>query len=445
MKIKKESNKKLSLVTPDSRVSIMSFAMGAFFIAILTFAYYAITWRNFFNFQLAIDTCAKPFCDFSTFYYPMGEVIFHTGIPLEGFVYSPFIAILMAVFPPFGFNTSLVLWGILQASVVILYLFLFRRLVPAKLPVQLLFVALTLLSFPLLHNLTWGQVGIITTVLILGALFFYERGQRIAAANLLVIGISFKFFPFIFFVPFIIRRNIRFLLIGAATCVIFLFVVPAILLGVDGMLHFYSALFGTYQNFDWITSNYNSQYFPHVMLRLGKTIGYSIPDYLPFLRGVAYLIAALNIGLIFLVQRAGLRYANLWSFHLLFLTIPFVLNTSWPVDLVYTPFAQALLAWQLTDGERTILETSVTKDGSHQSNWFRRLSPRRVGAFFFLLTSVIISNIVFFNLYHDSQSYGLHGFIFWASLFLLMASYMEFLPLVSQQFYINPNWRRING
>src|SRR3990172_2881381 len=135
----------------------------------------------------------------------------------------------MAAFPPFGLHTALVLWGILQAASIIFYLLLFRRLVPAGLPFQLLFVALTFSSFPLLHTLSWGQVSVFTTVAILGALFFYERGQHLGAAALLAFGISFKFFPFIFFVPFIIRRDIRFLLIAAAACVAFLFVVPGVL------------------------------------------------------------------------------------------------------------------------------------------------------------------------------------------------------------------------
>jgi len=105
---------------------IMRFILGVALIAILLFAYYTFTWQNYFNFQFALDTCTKPFCDFATFYYPMGEAIFHTGLPLKGFVYSPFIAILLAVFPPLGLDASLVLWGILQAIFVILYLLLFR-------------------------------------------------------------------------------------------------------------------------------------------------------------------------------------------------------------------------------------------------------------------------------------------------------------------------------
>jgi hypothetical protein len=68
----------------SSRTYIVPFTIGATVIALLLFAYYTYTWQNYFNFQFALDTCTKPFCDFVTFYYPMGEAIFHTGLPVKG-------------------------------------------------------------------------------------------------------------------------------------------------------------------------------------------------------------------------------------------------------------------------------------------------------------------------------------------------------------------------
>lgn len=414
-----------------SRDHILLFAAGSALIALLIFAYYAWTWRNPAAFRIAIDRCTELFCDFARYYYPMGETIFRTGLPVEGFVYSPFIAILLAMFPPLGLNTSLILWGVLQAASILLYFFLFRWLVPARLPVQLLFVALTLASFPLLHNLAWGQVGLFTTLSILGALVLYERGHRVAAAVLLVFGISFKFSPLIFLVPFVIRRDTRFLLVTAAACGVFLLLVPGTLLGVGGMARFYAALLESYRHFDWVVGSYNSQYFPHVIVRLveaagpavydylvhlAKAAGRNVSDYLVLLRWIAYALMLASLGLIFLVQRARLRHANLWSFHILFLSIPFVHQTSWPVDLIYIPFAQTLLIWQLFYRET-------------EANSRKWTSPGRVSAALFLITSIVISSSVFFNLYRGHfYYYGFYGFIFWADLLLLVATYLELLP-----------------
>ena len=395
------------------------FVVGVVLIALLLFAYYFYTWRNAYNFRAALDTCSKPFCDFATFYYPMGEAIFQTRLPLEGFVYSPFIAILLAVFPPLGLDASLLLWGILQVIFVILYLLLFRQLVPARLPIQLLFVALALSSFPILHNFDWGQVGIFTMVPILGALLFLERDRRAVAAALLAFAASFKFFPIIFLVPFIFRRDIRFLLYAALACGVFLVAVPCLLLGIGGTLNFYSALLDSYRHFDWVSANYNSQHFPHVLLRLMHATGLDASAHLPLLRWTSYGITLLNMGLIFGIQRARLPHADLWSFHLIFLSIPFFLTTSWPVDLVYLPFAQALLAWKVLEGDRAL-------------SWKHPL-PSRIVASLLLLTSIIISNIVFFNFIGDRIVYGSVGFIFWADLLLLIVSYMELLPPALRQ------------
>ena len=411
-----------------------SFGIGIIVILLLLFAYYFYTWRNAYNFRAAMDVCTKPFCDFADYYYPMGESIFQTKLPIEGFVYSPFIAILFAIFPPFGFNASLLLWGILQVIFIILYLFIFRQLVPTRLPVQLLFVALVLSSFPILHNFKWGQVGIIYTVSILGMLLLLERDRRAFAAALLAFAASFKFFPLIFVLPFLFRRDFRFLLYAAIACGTFLIAIPCLLLGIEGTLNFYSTLFDSYRHFDWVMTSYNSQYFPHVMLRLAERTGFdqtlfrlaaspyfSLETPLQILRGITYCILALNAGLVFLAQRARLPNANLWSVHILFLSIPFILPTSWPVDLVYLPFGQALLAWKILEGDKTL-------------SWRHPLPARKVASLL-LLASIVVSNIVFFNLIGDRILYGSVGFIFWSDLLLLIVTYMDLLPSALQNLY----------
>lgn len=415
----------------NEKKRLKGYWIGVASIALL-FAYYAYTWRNAYNFRAAMDVCTKPFCDLADYYYPMGEAIFQTKLPVEGFVYSPFIAILFAVFPPFGFDASLLLWGILQGISVILYLFIFRQLVPARQPTQLLFVALALSSFPLLHNLKWGQVGIFYTVSILGSLVLLERDRRAFAAALLAFAVSFKFLPLIFFLPFSFRRDFRFLLYAGIACGAFLIAVPCLFLGIDGTLNFYSALIDSYRHFDWVMTSYNSQFFPHVMLRLAKGTGFDYAMFrlatsadfnleasLQILRGIAYSIAVLNVGLVFWVQRARLPNANLWSVHILFLSIPFVLPTSWPVDLVYLPFGQALLAWKILEEDKSF-------------SWKHPIPQGKLFSFL-LLVSIVISNIVFYNLFGDRVAYGSVGFIFWADLLLLVVSYMELLSSALQQ------------
>jgi hypothetical protein len=411
-----------------SRGSVKKFAAGAAGIVLLLFAYYALAWRSIAGLPKAYG-CTELFCDFVIYYYPMGEAIFRTGLPVPGFLYSPFIALLLAVFPPLGLTASLVLWGILQVLFVFLYLLLFRRLVPAGLPIQLLFVALVLSSFPLLLNLIGGQVSVFMTVGVLGTLFLNKRGRRAAAAGLLAFAVSFKFFPIIFLAPLAARRDKRFLLLAAAACVVFLFAFPGLLLGGDDTIRFYGALADSFRESGWVVANPHSQYFPHVVLRLAEAMGHDVHAHLPLLHWITYGVAAANMGLLFLVQRARLRHADLWSFQLVFLTIPFVLKTSWPIEFIFLSFTQALLAWRLLEGRQAAPGTDAEGRPSHASAWRERIPHGGAAvAFFLLLASTVLTNIVFFNLFGDPYSYGFYGFLFWADLLLLVALYMELLP-----------------
>jgi hypothetical protein len=398
-----------------SRGRFLWFALGSLGIALLVFTYIAYTWRTIPSFQAAIDTCTRPFCDFTTFYYPMGKTVLHSGTPVEGFMYSPFIALLLAFFSPLAINSSIWLWGILQAGCVVLYLLLFRWLVPAGLRFQLLFVFIALTSFPLWHNLSWGQVGVITTVAILGMLALLERGRRTYAAALVGFAASFKFYPLIFLAPFAFRRDFRFPLLTALACVAFFVLVPGVLMGHSDTLTFYRGLLESFRASDWVVGNYNSQHFPHVLLHLSGELGFATRPYLPLYSIFSFSLAALNLVLVYLVQRAHLLHADLWSVHLLFLSIPFFLKTSWPVDLVYISFAQALLAWQLMEGV-------TPRPGARQKQLLTGV------ILILLVVSIGLSNIVTFILIGNHEAYGFLGFIFWSDLLCLIASYVLLLP-----------------
>ena len=404
-----------------SRGRIIPFAVGASGIVVILFTYHALTWRMFTN---TVDAFTELFSDFVTYYYPMGEAIFRTGLPVEGYLYSPFVAILLAIFPPLGPTVSFVLWGGLQVSFIFLYLFLFRPLVPAGLPVQLLFVTLALSSYPLLLNFIGGSVSVFMMAALLAMLALNVRGHRAAAAGLFAFAVGFKFFPIIFLASFAVGRNTRFLLFLVTACVAFLFVIPSVMLGVGDTLRFYGALSVSFRESDWVVANPHSNYFPHLVLRLAGAAGHDIHAHLPLLSWIAYGFAAANMGLVFLIQRAHLRHSDLWSFLLVFLMLPFVLKTSWPHDFVFLSFGQALLAWRLLEGEKAAPWT-VDKGKRFQAT---RPRTRAAGALFLLLPSMIFSNIVFFNLFGDFSRYGFYGFLFWADLLLLIALYVELLP-----------------
>ena len=417
----------------SSRAGVLTFAAGAAGIAVLLLCYYKLTWDNLTRFNLAIDVWADPFPDFGRYYYPMGEAIFRTGTPIDGFVYSPFPAILLAAFSPLGLSTATIVWVALQVLAIVLYIILIRQLVPARLPLQLLFVALVLSSFPLLHNFKFGQVPIFMTVALLGMLIFYERGRLAVAAVLFAFAVSFKWYPLLFLALFAARGDIRFLLRAAGAGALLLIVVPVVFLGFEQTYRFYDALRIAYGGFDWVLRSYNSQYFPNVIVRLTSTLrGQEISGIsflhvaaLPFLRSIAWAVAIANMALVYRVQRIGIAQANLWSAAVLFLTVPFVLGTSWPVDLVPMPIAQAFLVWAIFNADEAFLT------GDPESEHRSRLSTVQLAASgLMVLSSIALSNIVLFNYVGNYTTYGTFGLVFWADVLLLLAAYLLLLPRI---------------
>jgi hypothetical protein len=410
----------------------LAFAAGALVIAALLLAYYKLTWGSLTAFNLAIDVWADPFPDFGRYYYPMGAAIFRTGMPVEGFVYSPFVAILLAAFSPLGLSTAILFWVGLQVLAIVLYVLLIRRLVPAPLPLQLFFVALTLSSFPLLHNFKFGQVPVFTTVALLGMLVCYERGRMAAAALLFAFAVSFKWYPLIFLALFVARRDWRFLLWAAGAGALFLVVVPVALLGFEQTLRFYEALRGAYGGFGWTATSYNSQYFPHVIVRLVRELWGPAPFARPFLRAyglpvlqvISWAVVAANVALVYRVKRLGLRHANLWSAVALFLSVPFMLGTSWPVDLVPLSFAQAFLVWAILNKDET---TVLPGDGQAEVGP-RPVTLRPALAWALVLLSVVLSNILLFNFIGNRTTYGTFGCVLWADALLLAAVYLLLAP-----------------
>ena len=94
-------------ITRDGR--IVMFTAGTIGMALLLFGYLSLTWGSFAGITKAIYAFSELFSDFVIYYYPMGEAIFQTELPVSGYLYSPFIAILLAIFPLLGQPLSLVL------------------------------------------------------------------------------------------------------------------------------------------------------------------------------------------------------------------------------------------------------------------------------------------------------------------------------------------------
>lgn len=351
----------------------------------------------------------------------MGDSILRDGLPVRGFLYSPFIAILLAVFPPLGLNASLVLWGILQAAAIPVCIMLFYRLTPSQLPIQVLFPVLILLSYPWWLNFFTGNTSSFIMVALLGSLLAIERRHHFIAAALLAFAVSFKFYPAIFLLPFLAGRQLRLAVVVTVACAAVLVVIPGIVLGAGQTIDFYDALLTSFRNTDWVASNPHSQFFPHLAMRLLGITAADAPLMQWIVYVISYSIAAGNLVFVYLVQRARVNHHNLWSFLIVFLTTPFILKTSWPIDFVYLPFAQSVLIWYVAEKQK----------GMGIGSGDTRHHPKsRTTVLCLVLTSILLSNVVSFNLLANFSLYGAAGFLFLATILLLVAVYVALLPVL---------------
>ena len=121
----------------------------------------------------------------------------------------------------------------------------------------------------MLNNFKWGQFSILITAGIWGAFLLYENGKRNLSAVLLGLMIAIKFYPAFFLLPFLFKRDWKYLLVSSATAAICLLLVPLPFLGFSEGL---PSQFLPGERITWLLQsvaihNIDTQYFPSVMAR----------------------------------------------------------------------------------------------------------------------------------------------------------------------------------
>ncbi|HOI89801.1 MAG TPA: glycosyltransferase family 87 protein [Candidatus Rifleibacterium sp.] len=306
------------------------------------------------NFIAAADKPSSVYGDFCEYYYPAGRMISKHGQPLGGYFYTPSFALVLQLFAPDSISDARFRWQILQHLSIALFL-----LMPAIRLARrgrrkiwfFLYILLTLLSFPLWHNLKWGQVSVILTLLCLAGLVFYERGQKWPAAVALSLATLIKYYPGVLILYFLLNRDFRFIGRYALCLFVLGLCLPATILGPGITIDFYRLVNEemTYA-LDWVAFDLNSQFFPHVASRL---FGLE-PD-----GGIRGVLTLLGLGIflavllkIHRVCKAG-PHDHTFTASGLLLTFPLLINTSWPHYFVYLPFCIILLLQKaVTPGQR---------------------------------------------------------------------------------------------
>ncbi|MCP4345673.1 MAG: DUF2029 domain-containing protein [Desulfobacterales bacterium] len=372
-------------------------------ILLFVFVYYISTWKTLNAFVLSVDHCDLLFCDFIKHYYPMGKNIFVSKIPAWGYFYSAFFAILLSPFGSIPLPVSVLCWGILQVSATALLCILpgyrFFKASHSRLPLLYVFIFAT--SFPLIHNMKWGQVSVFITLCIFCSLLAYQAGFGKSAVVVLAFATSIKYYPAFFLLYFLIRKEIRLSVLFIIATVFFLAIIPSFTLGLAETFHFHRIVNNAIQKSAWIMNDSNSQYFTHVVKRLsGLEAKHNMLYILKFL---GYGIVLTNLWLTSFIQKTDIPHKPFISFSVLFLTIPFMIKTSWPHYFVFLPFCQIAFIRIVT-----LL---------YAEKWKLLL------LYTLALLSMILSNTLFFNQFQHWSLYSYWGYLFFSNTLLLIAVY----------------------
>jgi hypothetical protein len=375
--------------------------------------YYAGHWASVDEFVLAIDHSEQLFQDFLDYYYPMALSIYEAAAPVRGYFYSAFFAILLTPLKGLNPMAALWAWGAVQ---VVLLLALFaiplRRLLPMDWRATALYAFVFASSVPLLHNVKWGQVSVLLVLSVLASFHAYQRGWRVLAGTCLAFAAAVKYYPIVFLVYFLARRDARVVLSTVLAGLLFFVITPTVLMEPQSWLAFELATkkaLSDASDAGLALRDVNSQYVAHVLMRWLQGAGMDVrPLHLQLGAALGYAVFLFNMLLVLALQHAQLRCRLLLSLVLMFVSLPFVIKTSWPHYFAYLPFCQITL----------FMLTRQVQGG---------VAWRQAVGLGLVLLSVAMSNFFVFDLFADWRAFSQWGLLFGANTLLMLALYLQVL------------------
>jgi hypothetical protein len=395
--------------------SFLTAIIGSLLIVLAVVAYYWWLWGSLSGFVQALDFYGKPFGDFAIFYYKMGRRVLASGGAVPGFYYSPGFAVALGVFGLFGPQTALILWGGTQALAVGgLAVLSHRGALGPRLSGFVLSLLLVLTSFPVLHNFAWGQASIFLVLALIAGLLLAERERWVGAALFLSLAACIKYYPVVFLLPLLIRKNWKPATLFLGITAILTVITPVVVLGWQETIALFAFLLRKSHDVQLAAGGPNSQYVVNVLMRwFNPPREWIEPARLGFAT-MGFLIVEANVIVMFLLRRLNGVSFTRWSFLLLFLSIPFFVSTSWPHYLVYIPFCQLFLyrelarektGWTITGGALKVL----------------------------LAISVALSSVFAFQLMGSWQVYNGWGLLFVSNGMMLGIAYVVLMPSLREE------------
>jgi len=339
-------------------------------------------------------------CDFTRVYYPQGVLLRAGAGAVRGFYYSPFFAIDMRLLSLLPFAYARTLWFaiiLLSVAVIICLPALFQ--IATTLRGAFAYVLVLATSLPLLHDLFYGQVSSILLSLIALSFLAYQRERRVLSAVLLGLATAIKFYPALFAVYFLARRDLRTTLHFGVTVALCLGLLPWLFLGSHG---YFTLASGIALNLRQLQSYLESSAYSNAAVTVFTTTAQLWLGMGEGARAMAIALSACVALLLFaLMLRSAWRDDALSSLLLGCVLLPFVVRSCWVHYFVFLPLLQA-----------RVLVAGRAAGASAGLRWCGLVGS---------LSSATLVSYPYFRLAIDADSYYRVGFPFWATLALVPA------------------------
>ena len=353
------------MVFTDEKTPLRLRLALALAIVVLTVAFLmpgGLLWRDLAGFLAWGDAHGPMLGDFVIVWQPTGEIFRSHREPSPGFFYTGFFATCLWFFVKtigkiglawHAWLVGQILAAVLAWAIVATDFRLWRR------PVWLaLWTSLFALSYPLLHNLRWGQVSTPLLALSLLALHLGRRGGWAGpvGAFALALASAIKFYPAIYAIGPFLRGRFRFVIGAAATTIFLLIVPPSLILGPAGLIEYHRQIAAMIAGAAWwVKLDPNSSYFASWAIWRFVYTGPTADAVRPLLVAVGVLVFLGQLALCWMVRRRSAFESDYWCFVLISLGLPFVVGTSWPHYFVFLPVCIVFLAREL---HRTVYTTA---------------------------------------------------------------------------------------
>lgn len=347
-------------------------------------------------------------CDFVKVYYRQGVSLRERPEAVRGFYYSPFFAVGMRSLAHLPFAVARAVWlsiVLLGVAALVCLPSLLAILTTSRASLAYVFVLST--SLPLLHDLLYGQVSSILLALVGLSYWAYQRKRGALSAALLGLATAIKFYPALFAIYYLLRRDVRATLQFSVTVLVCVVLIPWAVLGGQAYVAFVTSIARNLSSLQLYleTTAYSNAAVTVLPEAARVWFGFGAAAR-PAAVGLSVCVALV---LLTLIARAARRNDSRSALLLSLAALPFVVRSCWVHYFVFLPLLQA-----------SVLVASSAKGASASLRWW--------GLFGSLISAAVIS-YPYFILVGDADSYYRAGFPFWATLVLLPALCLDQLRL----------------